>query len=398
MGDRSEILAPPPAAEHDVPDELLELVFLRLFCPLSLVRAACACKRWRRIIADGAFLGCLRSLRAPPLVAGHYRVDEPVHGACRPVCNPVFFPSPLLADAVGLRPERLSLEFLPGCDGGSWHIADSRGGLLVLNKCAKRRFRDLVVCDPTTRRYRVIPPPASLRGRLYRGAFLLDGDAADEAAGQRTSLSNFRIIVALGLNVVARACVFSSGTGRDGGCWTMAPVAADHRVKPMTELCLARHVGNSVYWTTLRTEIITLDKDTAQFSCSLFPDDMYFCYGLEFVGCGGGRVRIARLDHRDLKVFVFIQGSHEWVLENSVPLPQLIGEVQGHGELKVNMPKKVVSVGEGSVVLCTEKGVGLVSVDLATMESERLHDGNKYYGPAYMYQLPWPPTIRACLP
>jgi hypothetical protein len=43
------------AAEIDaISDEILELVFLRLPLPLQLVRAACTCRRWRRVITvDG---------------------------------------------------------------------------------------------------------------------------------------------------------------------------------------------------------------------------------------------------------------------------------------------------------------------------------------------------------
>lgn len=155
-GDCSEISAPSPspATEHDVPDELLELVFLRLPSSLHLVRAACTCKRWRRIIADGAFLGHFRSLRAFPVVAGHYRVDERTHGSCPPGCNTVFSLSPS-EDTVDMLPQHFSLDFLPDCDGGSWDIADSRGGLLLLNECTHADdeeepslFHDLLVCEP----------------------------------------------------------------------------------------------------------------------------------------------------------------------------------------------------------------------------------------------------------
>jgi hypothetical protein len=62
------------------------------------------------------------------------------------------------------------------------------------------------------------------------------------------------------------------------------------------------------------------------------------------------------------------------------------------------MLKKIISVEEGSVLLCTEKGVGLVTVDLSTMEFKRVApDDDRYFWPTYMYQLPWPPTIKACL-
>uniref|UniRef100_A0ACD5Y3C4 Uncharacterized protein n=1 Tax=Avena sativa TaxID=4498 RepID=A0ACD5Y3C4_AVESA len=407
MGDCSEISAPAPApapaSEHDVPDDLLELAFLRLPSSLHLIRAASTCKRWRRIIAHGAFLRRFRSLRASPLVAGHYRVDERKQGSCPPGCNPVFFLSPT-ADTVDLRPQHFSLDFLPSRDGGSWDIADSRGGLLLLNECTEEDgeetpplFHDLIVCEPLTRRSRVIPPPTWLHDSLFCSAFLLDGDADD--TGERVSLSNFRIIVALVLNGIARACVFTSGTGNDSG-WRTPPVTADSLVRPQDRPYFEGHVAEFAYWSTIENEIIAFDRDTSKFSCSLFPDDTWYCR-LKFVGCDGGKVRIVRLDVGYLKVFIQAEGGDEWVLEKCIKLQQLVREVhdQDDGELQATMLTKIVSVAEGSVLLCTDKGVGLVSVDLATMEFKRVVlDKDKYHGPAYMYQLPWPPTIRACLP
>ncbi|KAK1630270.1 hypothetical protein QYE76_004585 [Lolium multiflorum] len=399
MGDCSEIFAPSPTTEHDVPDELLELVFLRLPSSLHLVHAACTCKRWRRIIAHAAFLRRFRSLRGSPLVAGHYRVDACVHWSRPPGCNPVFFLSPS-SDAVGLRPQHFSLDFLPSRDGLVWDVADSRGGLLLASQCPGLDklpiFRDLVVCEPVTRRCRVIPPPTSFRDYVTCGAFLLDGDA-DEAAGGRISLSNFRIIVALVLKGIAVAFVFSSCNGDDTG-W-MIPIPMGGLVTPKNSIYFQAQAAQSIYWSTEEDEIVALDKDTEEFSYSLLPEEAGFCRRT-FVGCDGGKVRLVCLDYSHLRVFIQAEGADEWVLEKGVELQQLVREVgdQDDGELQVNMLQRIISVAEGSVLLCTEERVKLVSVDLATMESKRVvQDNDKYLWPAYMYQLPWPPTFQACL-
>nr|XP_051186773.1 uncharacterized protein LOC127300662 isoform X1 [Lolium perenne] len=399
MGDCSEISAPSPTTEHDVPDELLELVFLRLPWSLHLVRAACTCKRWRRIIAHAAFLRRFRSLRASPVVAGHYRVDKLVHFSPPPGCNPVFFLSPS-SDTVDLRPQHFSLDFLPSRNGGSWDIADSRGGLLLVNQCPGNNvafFQDLVVCEPMTRRCRVIPPPGELRRKLTCGAFLLDGDA--DEAGEPISLSNFRIIVALVYEGVALACVFSSGNNNGNDSGWMVQIPMDSLVTPHNSLQFAGQAAGSIYWSNDVHEIIALDKDTEKFSCSLFPEEAMYCRHT-FVGCDGGKVRLACLDRGHLKVFIQAEDTDEWVLEKDVELQQLASQVHGQddGELQVNMLKKIISVEEGSVLLCTEKGVGLASVDLSTMEFKRVvQDDDRYFWPTYMYQLPWPPTIKACL-
>ena len=69
---------------HDIPDDVLELVLLRLGSSAYLVRAASACKRWRRVVADAGFLARFRLLRVP---LGLYR-------NC--ASRPVFLPSPTL--------------------------------------------------------------------------------------------------------------------------------------------------------------------------------------------------------------------------------------------------------------------------------------------------------------
>jgi hypothetical protein len=63
---------------HDLPDDMLRWILLRLDSPLCLVHAACACKRWRVGVTEGgdegrAFLRLASSLH-PPTVVGQYHI------------------------------------------------------------------------------------------------------------------------------------------------------------------------------------------------------------------------------------------------------------------------------------------------------------------------------------
>ena len=69
---------------HDVPDDVLELVLLRLVSSVCLVRAASACKRWCRVVADAGFLARFRLLRVPRILGPYLNCGD----------TPVFVPLP----------------------------------------------------------------------------------------------------------------------------------------------------------------------------------------------------------------------------------------------------------------------------------------------------------------
>lgn len=148
---------------------------------------------------------------------------------------------------------------------------------------------------------------------------------------------------------------------------------------------------------------LVLDKDTAEFSLSCFPDDMCNvpdeATSIRVVGGeDGAAVHIAVLTKYFLEVFVQAKDSGKWVSKTRLSLSQAICELLGEKKAHITVDKlgEIVWVAEGSVVLGAENE-GFISVDLATMEVKRVHR-DKHHGPVYKYQLPWPPTIRACLP
>ncbi|TVU09185.1 hypothetical protein EJB05_42632, partial [Eragrostis curvula] len=57
---------------HEMPDDIVGLILLRLDSQVCLLRAASTCRRWRPIITGAVFLRRFRSLHEQPPVAGSY--------------------------------------------------------------------------------------------------------------------------------------------------------------------------------------------------------------------------------------------------------------------------------------------------------------------------------------
>ncbi|KAK1694260.1 hypothetical protein QYE76_010957 [Lolium multiflorum] len=102
-----------------IPDELLGLVFLRLTSPLDLVRAAFACRSWRKVIAAEDFRVLSARHGAPSsIVAGHYHISFS-HCHYRPSgLLPHFVPSSSSCWA-GVAANNLALDFLPRAPNGA---------------------------------------------------------------------------------------------------------------------------------------------------------------------------------------------------------------------------------------------------------------------------------------
>ncbi|CAM0947275.1 unnamed protein product [Alopecurus aequalis] len=281
--ERRARLAAALAAQIDaVPEEVFELVFLRLPMPLQLVRAACTCKRWRRIIAadDGRLI---RSLHGAPSshVVGNYHVYQRWFGSRPPGRSPSFihsYPTSPWTDIIAGR--SLALDFLPRPEhsGFRWELADIRGGFLLvllfsamIDDGALASPLRILVCDPLARCYSEIPLPEWFHGCSCLGAFLRDG----EDAGAPISLSNFRVTCALYQDCIARAGVFSSTAG---GRWTSGAAARgnDCRVDNGADIRFAGCAddGSVAYWTVgcVAPILLILDTQAAELRSSFVAD------------------------------------------------------------------------------------------------------------------------------
>jgi hypothetical protein len=196
---------------HDLPDDVLRGILLRVDSPLWLIRAACVCKRWRRVVTvtDGpdegrAFLRLASSLH-PPSAVGQYH--NPTNG------DDCWF-QPFFSSHID--GSRFSVDKY-------WSVADCRGGLVLLRATygpCSRSLPNLFVYDPLTRKRWSIPPPSPPNKQDYLycfgDVFLLDG--GDDSSN--ISISNFRVLCWLDAAAAAdddddrQACEFS--TANDG--------------------------------------------------------------------------------------------------------------------------------------------------------------------------------------
>ncbi|KAG8056412.1 hypothetical protein GUJ93_ZPchr0002g23147 [Zizania palustris] len=398
----------------DVSDHILEVILLRLESPVCLVRAAAACTRWRRVIADASFLRSFRLLHGKTRrVAGHYHTVDPSFGppSAGVAMGNVFVPSP---PHNGIDARFFSLDFLPDYDE-SWELADSRGSLLLLSKKRKpigwweaaaprRFFPDLVVCEPLTRRCQGIVSPVYLRRHQCLGVFLLDGDG-DEAGG-RIGMSNFRVICALHDHewqhelAVPMACVFTSGS--NGGWRVVQSTAAVDLPERFDSISFAGHANGRLYWGIEDEDggaMLVLDESTHEFSLAMFPGTVgasYDKWTFRVIAGDDGALRVVRVISKDLKVFAQLAGSGEWVLEKLVNLPEVTRALPGRKETFFLQGAEIVAASAAYVLVTPKEKRWLFSVELETLQVERMHERNRYAGAAYSYELPWPPALEAC--
>ncbi|KAJ1266028.1 hypothetical protein BS78_08G119600 [Paspalum vaginatum] len=404
-----------PTSIVDVPDELLELVLLRVRTPFCLFRAAAACKLWRRVIKGDGFLHRLRSLRGhnSHLLLGHYSVTTEPH---RRRVDTAFVPSPRRRrPAIHLR-RRVSLDFLTR--HGRHELSDSRGGLLAF----VRDNRYAVVCDPWTRQHRELrfpwrprrpPSPDDDTEIFYKciGVFFLDGDAGSGDG----PMSSFRVLCAYIIeddygDMIAQARVFSA---RDGGCvlpcleTVIAMECIDTWNSPdyMYELLVGR-AGGCVFWAGKDGHVLVLDESTFDFSIFMLPlaPDVSMPYhrkNLRVVAGGGGAgtVRIARVvDDDALEVLTARRlpyGSWECSGETGVEGLCNLANIEfkpDHSWCFVDTATTAALV----IAACSSSSTAalLFSVDVETMVLRPVKDTTTVTAQrVFPYELPWPQTI-----
>ncbi|CAL4906052.1 unnamed protein product [Urochloa decumbens] len=381
---------------------------MRLDSSACLIRASSTCKRWRRVVAGVGFLCRFRSVHGPP-IAGTYHSHSIVTLLAQPAALPGFVPLP----SSGINGRHFSLDFL--LDTGdifgnsfAWTLKDTRADLVLLEHrklAGPYPYQQvLVICEPLSRRYEVIPSPYwTPRGYRYRiEAVLLDGDdnssmAMPDGAVTGIGLSNFKVLCVAYNNGGCEAGVFTSGG------WRKISI---HGQSNFRYFDLMGHSEGKIYRWVQGSMAVVVDSATADLASFVLRirdggvENIYDHHRATVTTGRDGEARIAicrRHYGGDMKVFAARQGvlagGSEWVLEKTIRLPAAATPYHQwqNSNWRFRDPSPAASCQRKGTVFI-EVGGWLLALDLDS-ETIKIETDLKL---GYPLELPWPPALRAC--
>ncbi|KAJ1266365.1 hypothetical protein BS78_08G145600 [Paspalum vaginatum] len=371
-----------PTGIADIPDDLLELVLLRVRTPACLFRAAATCKLWRRVIARDGFLHRFRSRHghSPHLLLGHYVVTTDPY---TDTMTAEFVPTPP-PPAVRLR-QCASLDFLIQPDDGTFCrqvLTDSRGGLLAF----VRDNSYAVVC---------------------LGAYFLDAGSSSSS-----TMSSFRLLCACVItddyddDCWVESCVFSA---RDNRWVSHSTHVGDEEVSSMCALLVydafVGRAGGSSFWAGgYYNHVVALDESTGEFSNFELPLSPRGPSGQNLRVVAGGAAGAVHLFHLVddgiLEVLTASRaaahGDWECTLETSVGLYQPVANIIEAQTIQSWWFIDTGTTTAGMLVLkafLPSSGATLMfSLDVETTKLQPVTNTTTYLR-VFPYERPWPQTI-----
>lgn len=405
---------PPPAAKRprnsspttirSLTDDLLLQIFLCLPSLATLVRAALACRAWRRaVVSSRAFRRRFRELHPAPLLGLFFEPPSPVQDPALPAF-PSFVP-------VRRRERDLSVALRGGdffltclqehpCKAHAWDIIDCRGGYVLLFNGDQSSGQGMAVVNPLARQCRLfeyghVDTFEGCRGTpVERNACLLCSEE-DPAS--------FRVVLLAHDESRVRATVFSSDTCE----WKIHPwvdVPGRPRRSKLWLLNSNMQSNGLLYWVYKNHKyMLTLNTATMEFSAEELPQFLKNRRCSFSVGetNNGARCIVYAID---FTVGVMLRrtdgdGTEKWMLDRATPLDtQLDGVLR---KQKRNYDELlVVAVRDGFVHLVTSNKISsasdnpswFLSLCLETMKLENLFQ-RTYDSGAHPYVMAWPPCL-----
>ncbi|CAL5086297.1 unnamed protein product [Urochloa decumbens] len=317
-------------------DDLLEEIFVRIASPIDLARAATACASFHRLITDPAFLRRYRSLH-PPLILGF--VNGNLEGF-----QPAEVPHPSApAGRAMARAADFSFDFLPQGRWNHWNYCNARDGRILLDCYPEEEeagfLPDLVVCDPLSRRYLLLPPIPD--GQVHEQD-LQYCDASLVPCADEDNEASFRVIVEMQCATDLVVFVHSSGSGS----WSLS----------ISQDTLSGQIGFSIigcpcyaygciYWQVCsRNKLLKLNMERMEFSTVDLPlgQDEQNCI-IVVVEEGDGRIGFFSHIMCEMSVYYYTSmqnegnRANEWQIKNVIQLP-----TDGHGLQIIGTPQRYI--------------------------------------------------------
>ncbi|KAL6598075.1 hypothetical protein ACP70R_046496 [Stipagrostis hirtigluma subsp. patula] len=400
---------PPPPTPTDkeppinaLPEHDLCLILRRL-APADLLRAALACRRWRRAAA--------RALpRAPPPLLGYLFHPAGVAGPFP--LNPTdktFHPAvfmPLDADAS----KRVSLALSPS-EARGFSVSDVHLGLVLLLPRAlpEGLLPRVLVLDPASRRRALLPAPpraALPGGDPWRGKRMVFGVSVLSRA--HPSRLSFDAVCFTVDGDRPRAWV---ATVRDADCtWRAMPRSEDVRVDFDPWLFEDRCVraAGDIYWHICNSSrALKLDPRTLDFSYLPVPAELGDRFKKYRIGetPEDGRLCMAALDD-DMELQIWVRGEAKWsdrgwLLERRMCINKALHAVPGLPRDRMHRMACTwlsdMDYARTGKVFIQTWGYGRYSFHMDTGKLQRLEmkDGKEHGHPIWAYTLAWPPAFLA---
>ncbi|KAL6653214.1 hypothetical protein ACP70R_012139 [Stipagrostis hirtigluma subsp. patula] len=300
-------------------DDLLLEIFLRLPCLATLVRAACACRAWRRAVASSPrFRRRFCALHPMPLLGAFVsapRLYSPGPALSDFVPAPALRGQPQLAAAVRNGDFSLASLALLNLDGHAWSVLTCERGFLLL---IRGYDSSLAVVNPLTRRCERLLLP-----RRFAKATLADSFWAN--IGDPLTLLYLRLLVSeddpVSYRVLVlshnarrarvRAAIFSSATGE----WSSLP--SRQLSVPERLGAQSMQAEGIQYWVTGNSKyLVSLDTTTMEFTVGELPHngdqpDASFCVG----ETRDGKTCMVKIHRFDIGVFMPTSSRDGWFLD-----------------------------------------------------------------------------------
>ncbi|KAM0911204.1 hypothetical protein ACQ4PT_013649 [Festuca glaucescens] len=346
--------APPPMED----DDLLSEILLRLPPqPSSLPRASAACKRWRCLVSDPAFIRRFRRhhRRNPPPLLGFFSQDA----------GGITF-TPTMEPPNRVSPGRFTV--LPEARVHSKLLACRHGLVLMFHQQLKR----VLVWDPVTgdQRSRAVPHPLAFgTDKTPRGAVL-------RAAGDAR---HFRVVLAScdrpQQHTRAFACIYSSETG----VWSdliSTPVPSEEYMTLSTMPAVL--IGDSLYWAITGNWRAVLEFDLNRQSLTVIhlPVDKLACckpWNITVMPAEGGGLGLLFMSGLSAQLWesnIDSDGVASWVLGRTIELDKLLS-------LNLKREKRFLMItgfAESNNVVFLRSVVGLFMVQLDSLQFKKISE------------------------